>query len=206
MLLGICDSDLLASTRAGDANALRAVLAISRSALCDYVSRKIPSDVVSHCSADDVVQETHIEVFKRIDKIDHRSPEAFSRWILAIALSRLRNAIRHCRAVKRDTRKTVNQHAKINDSSIQFLELLAGPDRTPSTCARREEAVTEIHRAIAELPKDIANAVHMVYIEDRSVQTTAEAMGRTQRAINGLCRRGRDQLRAKLLHFLSSSG
>lgn len=86
---------------------------------------------------------------------------------------------------------------------------LAGPTKTPSRLVARSEAIVAVNHALANLPKHYHEAIQLVHIEGRSARDAGERMGRTERAIHGLCRRGLKLLEKELQsasRFLSSTG
>jgi RNA polymerase sigma-70 factor (ECF subfamily) len=195
----------------GDAVALKLLLIESRRNLCERMSRRIPADLRPSLDIEDVVQEAHIDVFRRIDSFEPRGSDSFERWVAAIALNRLRSAIRKQRTLKRGGGCPGGSPTgwNLEDSTIALLDALAGPDHTPSRSVARLEAVAAVQAALAELPARYQRAVWLVHIEGRPVKVAAAEMGRSERAIHGLCRRGLGLLRNRLqsaTRFLSSSG
>lgn len=81
---------------------------------------------------------------------------------------------------------------------VGLLDLLGGPDHTPSRSVARHEAVAAIQSAIDGLPEDYRRAVWLVYIEGHPVAASALAMGRTERAVHNLCYKAKDRLRELL--------
>jgi RNA polymerase sigma-70 factor, ECF subfamily len=186
-------------------------LAESRESLCEYVARRIPADLRTTLDADDLVQQAHIQVFRRITAFEVRGPDAFHRWVATIALHKLRDAIRHRRAARRaHAEAAVTPHGpsgQHDDSVIALLDIIEGTDQTPSRSAARHEAVAAVESAVAALPDDQRQAVSLVYLQGCSVAAAAEAMRRSEQAIHGLCYRARGQLREYLgtrSRFLSS--
>ncbi len=203
--------ELVVKAVAGQATALKLLLIESRDLLCKDIAGRVPADLRGVLDVDDVVQEAHIEVFRRIAKFVPRGPNSFYRWVSAIALSRLRNAIKWQRAAKRGGRWRAAEFRtrQVQDSTIALLDKLAGRDRTPSHYAARTEAVRAVQVAMADLPEQYRDALWLVHIEGRPVRAAAATLGRTERAVHGLCRRGMDLLRERLqsaTRFLSFGG
>ena len=193
----------------GDEVALTLLLTESRAELCEYVSGKISPSVHRLLSADDVVQEAHAEVFRRISSFRPIGGDSFDRWVAAIAIRRLRSAIRRHRAAKRGGGRFGAEPRHFEDSTIALLDFLAGPGKTPSRVVARGEAVGAVQEALADLPEQQRQAVWLVHIEGCTAGEAATQMGRTERAIHGLCRRGLENMRNQLesaSRFLSSSG
>lgn len=196
---------------AGDIVALKLLLADSRLELCRYLSRKIPTHLSRLVDADDLAQDAHVEVFRRIADFEPRGPDAFTRWVSTIALSRLRNAVNWHRAARRGGGRVAitHRHRSRDDSTIELLDALAGRDLTPSRCVARVEAIDAVQEAISTLPEQYRQAILLVHIEAQPVREAAARMGRTERAVHGLCRRGMKLLRERLSAdsiLLSSTG
>lgn len=203
-------SDILMQAISGDRAALKLLLTNSYSGLLSYTARKMPLWLRGQLDAEDIVQDTHVRVFRNIGTFSPRDATSFDRWIRTIALRRLRDVIKSHRTAKRGGLLTLHplQRRTFEDSALSLLDLIAAPGRTASRSVSRLEAVDAIQDAIDDLPEHYRKAVWMVHIEGRSVAETAGAMGRTNRAIHGLCRRGLVLMRDRLEsagRFLSSS-
>ncbi|MFQ5413765.1 MAG: RNA polymerase sigma factor [Phycisphaerae bacterium] len=192
-----CESGLVERAAAGDTVALTQLLTASRGALGAYVAVRLPAELQGVVDADDIVQETYVEVFRHIGRFKPEGAYAFERWLATIAIRKLHEAVRRRRALKRGG----GAHAvraparRFEDSLVSLLDMVAGSNSTPSRVVGRREAGAAMEQAIGELPPHYAEAIRLVYLEGCSVAEAAERMGRTDRAIHGLCRRG-----LKLLH------
>jgi len=62
----------------------------------------------------------------------------------------------------------------------------------------RREAVALMKQEILALPEHYRRAIELVYLQGRTVAAAAREMGRTERAIHGLCRRGTRLLARRL--------
>ena len=205
------DDELVARAVKGDTVALKLLLTESHRHLREYVSPKIPASLSRILDAEDIVQDAHVEVFRRIGAFRPRGAGSFFRWVAAIAVSRLRNRIKQERTLKRGgpgfARRPMTQ--RFEDSTIALLDVLAGPGKTPSRSVARREAVDAVQAAITDLPERNRKAVWLVHIEGRSTAEAGAEMGCTKRAVQGLCRRGLKLLQERLesaSDFLSSSG
>ncbi len=193
------DAQLVQRSVAGDAVALKLLLTLSHPALVARIGRRLPAELRAVVDPDDVAQEVYIEVFRRIRGLELRTPEAFERWLSAVALTRLRNAIRQQRALRRGGGwRRVRSAKPPHDTTTTLLGLLVGSGETPSGAVATTEAVAALHAALAELPTRQQRAIQLVYLEGRSVSETAGALACSERAIHGLCRRGLALLRARL--------
>jgi len=194
------ESELVRLAATGDSVALKLLLTQSRDELCQRMARRVPADLRGVVDIEDVIQETHIRVFRGIGAFNSRDLHSFHRWIMAIALNQLRNVIKHHRAQKRGGQHLIisARPAYIEDSTLALLDTLAGPGRTPSKWVARKEAIEAVQVALAELPEHYRAALWLVYIESLSIKAAAADMGQSERSVHGLCRRGLDLLRQRL--------
>ena len=205
------ERDLLQRAIAGDTVAVTVLLARYYERLHAQIARKIPRDLQASVDAEDILQETQVQVYRHVETFEPQGSDAFYRWVATIALRRLRNAIKRQRAAKRGAgrRGVTGGDAVAEDSVITLLELMAGPEKTPSRVATRQEAIQAVQAALAHLPQDYRMAVQLVYIEGRSVADAAAEMGRTNRAIHNLCHKAKKHLQGLLgsaSRYFSSSG
>ncbi len=201
------DTRVLELAVARDPAALDRLLTDTYLWLCDYVARRMPPDLRSIVDAEDIIQQTHLEVFHRIGDFAPNGVDSFRRWVRAIALSRLRNSIKGHRATKRGGRRArVQDRRRIDDSTVALLDHLAGPGATPSRCVARGEAIDAVKTALDALPEHYRQAVRLVHIEGHRVCEAAALMGRTERAIHGLCRQGLKRMRDYLQKQLGLLG
>ena len=204
------DSELIQQAIAGESSALKLLLLDAHAGLSSYVARRVPADLRSTLDAEDVMQEAYAQVFRHVREFEPRGPASFQRWVLTIAVRKLRNAISRERAAKRGggARVAAAVLGRHEDSCVALLDLLVAPGRTPSRCIARQEAVRAVETALAGLPEHYRQAVGLIHLQGWSVARAAAEMGRTQRAVHGLCRRGLKLLRARLgsvSEYLSSS-
>jgi RNA polymerase sigma-70 factor (ECF subfamily) len=192
--------ELVVRMRQGDTTALKLLLTETHDQLCRRLQRRIPPDVAKIIDVEDVAQEAHIEVFRHIDEFKSDDVIVFGRWVMAIGLNRLRNIIRHTRAKKRGGGRVEIRGASpaAEDSALVLMDALAGADQTPSRAMARGEAIEALEDALNALPEHYRQAVYLVHIEGCRMGEAAHVMGRTERAVQGLCRRGLRQLRHQL--------
>lgn len=195
---------------AGDLAALRLLLTEYRPRLRAYLAARIPDGLNQAIDPDDIAQEAYVRVFRHIDHFEQREPNSFFLWLATIAMNCLRDTMRQHQAVKRGGGRDVARTGKgFDESTIALLNALAGPGKTPSRTMARGEAVDAVHAALEKISEDQRRAVWLVHIEGRAVVEAAAAMGRSERAVHGLCRRGLKQLQQKLGapgDYLSSTG
>ncbi len=195
----------------GDEVALKVVLTRTRRGLREYICRKIPHDCQHLFDADDIVQVAHMSIFQNMDLIRSTLPGSFQRWTRAIALNRLRTAVRAYRTAKRDPARVQPGDRRLSheDSRMALFDTISGSGRTASKAVARAEAVSMMETALATLPRHYRQVLQLVHLEGLRIGEAAAIMGRTDRAVHGLCRRALKHLETQLgsvSNYLSSSG
>jgi RNA polymerase sigma-70 factor (ECF subfamily) len=194
------DEELIAAAVAGQRAAAGQLLIRYHDRLWQFIEGRLPSDLRSIVSADDVLQTTYVDVFRRIGEFQSRGPDSFCAWLTTIADHRLLDMIRDLRVGKRGGKAAaVDVHPAGDGSSVvDLLNVLAVDEHTPSRSVARHEAASAVHVALAGLKDDYREVLRMRYIEGRSVGEVAAKMNRSEGSVHMLCRRALQQLRAVL--------
>lgn len=185
----------------GDDLALTLLLQRMRGDLVGWLTCHIPAAFASQVDAEGAVQDAHVEVFRNIARLRAESIADFDRWLRTIAIHKLRDQIKNARAAKRGGGKTpVTGHAAGNydDSMVALFDQVASGGRTPSRSVARLEVIAGVQQALAELPEQYREAIRLVHVEGRSAADAARLLGRTERGVHGLVRRGMAELRRGL--------
>jgi RNA polymerase sigma-70 factor (ECF subfamily) len=194
------DDALLRRAVAGDGDALETFLLQYFDRLVAVVSRRIPDDVRSALSAEDVVQDAFIVAFQRIGSFEPQGREAFFAWLRQIAENRLMDAAKALRAAKRGggwARVTGARDADADDV-VPVLEMLPTLSRTPSRSVAAHEAIAALEFALEALDPDYREVLRMRYIELLPVAACAARMQRSEGAVHMLLSRALAALRARL--------
>jgi RNA polymerase sigma-70 factor, ECF subfamily len=192
----------------GERAALERLLLDHYAPLAAHIARRMPASLQSVVGVEDIVQSTFTNVFQSIGKYESREDASFLSWILAIADNQLRDAVRAHKRKKRggDRVRVENALAEEQSREVQLLDVLIGPDHTPSRSAARREGMQAIQVAIAQLPEEYRRAIELRYFDGYSLEETAVLMGRTTGAVRGLVDRARRQIREALgraSHYLT---
>jgi RNA polymerase sigma-70 factor (ECF subfamily) len=114
--------DLLDRARAGDQAALDALVARYLPRLQRWASGRLPRWARDIADTQDLVQETLVQTFKRIEGFDNRGDGALQAYLRQAVLNRIRDALRHARrrppASELDT--------GLEDSGLSPLDLAIG--------------------------------------------------------------------------------
>ncbi|QOJ15597.1 MAG: sigma-70 family RNA polymerase sigma factor [Planctomycetia bacterium] len=188
---------LLERARRGDRDAISALLVEVGPQVRARLNGRIGAAWRGVLDEDDVMQVTYMEAFLRFFQFAPQGENALIAWLAQIAENNLRDAIRGLERAKRpDPRRRVQTSAQ--DSSYALLENLARHSGTPSKIMRREESVSMLDEAIAQLPADYQTVVREYDLEGNSADAVAKKMGRTEGAIYMLRARALERLRELL--------
>ncbi len=196
---------------AGDRDAVERLLRQCFQDLEKYVSSRVPADLNSVLSSDEVLQETLVDVFRSIGNFDPSAPTAFEGWVQSIAEHRLLDCIRYYRRQKRggNFQRKENASYAFRSSVKMFVATLAEEDNTPSQFVARDEAIDGIRIAIAGLSDEQRTAITLHCLMHRSIEDTATIMNTTAGSVRGLVHRGKQTLRTSLqesVKWLSKKG
>jgi RNA polymerase sigma-70 factor (ECF subfamily) len=175
---------LLERARAGDSDALDALIARYLPRLQRWAHGRLPVWARDLAETQDLVQETLVQAFKRIDKFEVRGEGALQAYLRQALLNRIRSEIR--RVGRRPASTELD--SKVEDLAPSPLERAIGVeaiDRYEEALARlrpeeREAIVGRIelgltHEELAEaLDKPTANAARMAV--ERAVKRLAQEM------------------------------
>lgn len=197
------ENRVLAIIQSGDQDALARLLLDHGDWLLQRINGRLDSQPKTYFTADDVLQEVFITVFRKIDT--YRSSEGtFSAWLTAVADNRLNSMLRDQRTLKRGGgHRRIDRagHAEHKgESSLgQIVEQLAdSPEDSPSRRAARQEAQRAVEQAITGLPTDQQEAIFRHYLKQQSLDSAAAQMQKTPGAVRGLLHRAKQSLRDAL--------
>lgn len=143
-------------------------------------------------TADDVLQETYIDVFKGISTFRPEYGVSFAAWLIRVADNRLAKMIRDRSRLKRGGGRW---GLAIDDHAVFGLLADLGDDaKTGSERLARVEVVEAMAVAVAALPAKQREAVERYYLDQQTLSEIAQAMGRTKDAVRSLLHRAKESL------------
>ena len=155
--------DLIARARAGDQAALEQLFARHLAPLQRWASGRLPRWARDLAETDDLVQDTLIQTFKRIESFEPRRVGALQAYLRQAVLNRIRDELRR-------------KGRQPDLTALDGLEL--DPARSPLEQAIGHEAVDRYERALERLQPEqreaIIGRVEMGY----SYEELAEALGK----------------------------
>lgn len=190
------EQQLIAKAKSGDSIALERLLLMYYDQLTQHIKIKLPASIQQAVDADDILQQTFLQVFRDIRNFKSHSSLSFFNWIKTIAENRLLDTIKGFKRKKRggDCRR-VREVKDSQTSSIKDLaEMLSADIRSPSRSFARYEAIQAVQIRLAYLPDDQREAIRLRFLEGKSLEEIAIEMGRTKGAIRALLYRAKQEL------------
>jgi RNA polymerase sigma-70 factor (ECF subfamily) len=141
--------NLLKQIQAGDLLAFERLFGRHRPELREFIALRLDPRVHARVDPSDVVQETQMEAFRRLQDYWQRQPMPFRVWLRKTAYERLAMARRqYLQAGKR----TMHREVPLPERSSQLLaqRLLSGAP-TPSQQLQRRELIRRVRQALAQL-------------------------------------------------------
>jgi RNA polymerase sigma-70 factor, ECF subfamily len=142
---------LLQQATAGDAKAIEQLFARQRSDLQRFIALRLGDALRFRLDVSDVIQETHLEAFRRFDDFLKRRPMPFHLWLRKTAYERILMLRR--RHVQAD-RRSVGRETPLGQASSELLaQRLIGSGSTPSKQLDKRELAEHVRGAVATLPE-----------------------------------------------------
>jgi RNA polymerase sigma-70 factor (ECF subfamily) len=191
---GPIDQRMLERAARGDRAAAGELLLEASGMLTSYIARELPKSISHVVSVEDVLQETFQSAFATLGELKSTDEASFFAWLRAIARHRMLDALRRHKRKRRGGGLKQVAAQSSTDSMLGLFDALACQS-TPVRRASREEALACMHVALARLPEDYREVVRLRFLEDKSYKEVAQAMGRTEGAVQGLITRAKERLR-----------
>ena len=168
--------------------------------LTRFIAARMPQSLHNVVDVDDVLQDTFDAACRDIKQLTLRKESSFQAWLRVVAEHRLQDAARSLSRKKRggDRRRIETIPHFERDSVFNLLDELAVDDSTPLRRASRQEAVRCMRIALGQLPELQRSVLRLQYVEGKSHQEIAQAIGRTAPAVHGLIKRAKQALRNSL--------
>lgn len=181
---------LLKQARMGEQAALGQLLERLRPWLRVLADGRLGSRLAARLDASDVVQQTCLSIYKRIQQFEGEEIAQFMAWVREI----------HCRNILDEVRR----HLLVQERSVDREQPLSEVDVTllvqespPSTLFLGEDAV-RLAEALEHLPESQRKVIAMRYLEELPVSRITQLMDLSTDAVTSLIRRGLEQLRTRL--------
>jgi RNA polymerase sigma-70 factor (ECF subfamily) len=154
---------LLDEIRCGDGAAFGRLFEKYRSGLREFISHRLDPRVRSRIDPSDVVQETQLEAYRRMDDFLRRHPMPFRVWLWRTAYERLIKLRRHHVGA---ARRAVGRELGLPDrSSLLLARPLLAPGSSPSRQLARDELVCRVREALKGLSETDREVLLMRHAE-----------------------------------------
>jgi RNA polymerase sigma-70 factor, ECF subfamily len=155
---------LLEQVQQGDSLALEQLLTRYRPDLQAFVDVRLDPRLRARIDPSDVVQETQLEVVRRIDDFLKRRPMPFHLWVRKTAYERLLNLRRDHR---QRARRSVDREVPLPErSSLLLARPLVHRGPSPSRVAQAREFANQVSRAVAGLAEADREILLMRHAEE----------------------------------------
>ena len=190
---------LLDKAQAGDRQAFDLLFGTHRAHLRNMVDLRLDPNIRARVDASDVVQETNLEAFRRLDSYLRQRTMPFRLWLRQIALDcTLKARRRHVGTARRAAEREVSLPER---SSLLLAQQLVSAGPTASQILDRRQLARRLRQAVAQLPEGDREVVLMRHFEGLSNQEVGCLLGIEPGAVSK--RHGRAMLRLHRILFES---
>ena len=144
--------DLLSRVEAGDASARDELLHRHQATIRRSVGRRLDVKLRSRVDPSDVIQETQLDVIRRLDEFVERRPMPFRLWLIKLTHQRLIKVERHHLAAAK--RSVVRELPLPEHSSVRLGRHFVSRELSPVQRLSQQELGRRVRRAIASLPEN----------------------------------------------------
>lgn len=148
--------------------------------------------------AEETLQDTFINVYRKLDTFDRKSK--FSTWLYSIVTNNC--LMKRRRSKMQDALASLDDPATHTDGSL--LDHIARWDDTPVERLMNEELRAHLDRAILKLPVDYRVVFVLRDVEGQSTEETATILKLSHEAVKSRLRRARAFLRNELTPAMAS--
>lgn len=181
----------LARARAGDRNALDALLTRLEGRFREDAERRVGAALRGRTRVSDVLQDAYVEVVRSIPNFAGQHEAEFYAWVTTIIENAARRQHRHLTAKKRKPPSTTTA---LNALAIAYLRTVS----SPLSDLQKAEDVALVYEALTSIRDDHRVVIEQVVFAGRPVEEVAVELGRTEAATRMLLSRARAALTLKI--------
>ncbi|MFL5066520.1 MAG: sigma-70 family RNA polymerase sigma factor [Xanthobacteraceae bacterium] len=150
------DEALMARIAAGDRDAMRTLYLRHHIRVYRFVVRLVRS----HATAEDIISEVFLDVWRQAGSFEGRS--AVSTWLLAIARFKALSALR------RRPEEELDEEAAVN---------IADPVDNPETAVQKKDTSAILRQCLTGLSSEHREIIDLVYYQEKSVEEVSQIVG-----------------------------
>jgi RNA polymerase sigma-70 factor (ECF subfamily) len=163
--------DLLDQVRQGDRQALEQLLERHQANVHAFVKAWLDPRVRPRVAPSDVVQETQMEIVRRMDDYLRREPMPYRPWVLRTAYECLMNELRkHRQAGKRSVEREVPLPAR---SSLLLVQPLLARGPSPDQELADREFAARVSQAVGQLDEADREILLLRHVQDLPYEEAA---------------------------------
>jgi RNA polymerase sigma-70 factor (ECF subfamily) len=200
---GWTEDDLLRLAGDGDAQALASLFASHRERLGQMVRLRMDRRLRGRLDADDVLQETFLEVSRRVGAFSRAPTTSVYLWLRALTAQKLVDLMRHHLGAKmRDAGQEISLHrgALPQASSVSLAGMLLGRLTSPSQAAIRAETRLRIQEALNGMEPIDREVLALRHFELLSNAEVAQVLGLSKAAASNRYVRALARMKEFLSH------
>ncbi|MEW6071291.1 MAG: sigma-70 family RNA polymerase sigma factor [Planctomycetota bacterium] len=186
---------LIERARGGDEEALGELVRQHSSRLLESVRAELGDRLRQRLESMDVMQQVYLDALRSIESFAGSGRESFFAWLRSIAMNRIVDSDRRAFQTTKRGGEVRAADLASDESMARLLDELTGSQTTPSRAADRRDREHLLERALEALPIAQREAIRLRYLHQLPVAETAARMGRSERAVRGLCVRALIRLR-----------
>jgi len=191
--------DLIRRAAEGEGGALADLFARHRRWLRPMVQLRLDPRLRGRVDPSDVLQETYIELARRLPAYAHKPTVPFHLWIRLIAGERLQRIHRrHLGAAMRDAAREVSIHRRAlpRVSSVSLAAHLVGRATPPSQAMARAERQLRLKEALDRMGPIDREIIALRHFEELSNSEAAQVLGLSSAAASNRYVRAMTRLQA----------
>lgn len=189
------EREWIARARGGDEAALTKLIDVHTERLLASIRAELGDKIRSRLESRDVMQQVYLDALGGIDRFEQREHDGFFRWLRAIAVNRIRDVGRREFGTAKRGPEVRAADIGTDASMARLLGDVAGSMTSPSGVVDRTDRIHLLQAALGRLGEDQRRALQLRYLSQLDVPETARRMGRSERAVRGLCVRALIRLR-----------
>jgi RNA polymerase sigma-70 factor (ECF subfamily) len=155
----------------------------------------LPPALRSQVDPSDVVQETLLKAYRKVEQFRGNGEAEFAAWLRRILLNHLAEALRKLGPGARSYSRDWPLEKCLEQSSARLEAWLTSDHSSPSEKAIRHEELLHLSAALLQLPENQRSALELKHLQDWSVEAIGRQKGLSKSAVGGLLRRGMKRLR-----------
>lgn len=183
----VADQDLARAAGRGDLAAFRSLVERHGARIYSLALRMVRD----RAEAEDMAQEAFLRVYRGLPGF--RGDSAFLTWMTRVSLNTFHRYLKH---LPRSGVRPVP--AEDDDRAEEIAGPSSGSPLDPESHAMAAQEATRLRRLVADLPQPYREAVVLFYLQDRSVEEAAGALGVSTGTLKSRLFRGREILLRRL--------